>query len=1320
MRSRMPMILGSTLVLCLAAMIAAAAVGDIIEIKGDLIDRSKSNSQLSFGAFPTGVADVIITEIDSSAFPVIKVYVDVIDSFGVLLCGLTEEDFCVSQDGQSVDFELSSLDSVPCPTSVCLVLDISGSMFGQPLKDVKQAAGAFVRNMGPDSRTAIVTYQSCVETLQTFTNDTTVLLNAINSLDAYGTTALFDGFWLGTDLTCAESNIRAVIGFTDGQENNSQACWPPPNGQYDPQGWDDDCDLVASYADSCGFPIYTIGVGNDAWPDPLICLAQNTGGQYYYAPTTAQLDSIYQDIQGRLCCRYLITYTSPDTDCVTHQVIVCEGGELCTPCDTGYYRGLFCPPTLRRTPPTIALSDECQPPGEDLVIEAWATDSVPPPVQEVDLFWRITGSGPAYAKIIMTHMGDSLYHAVIPGAALPPGTPSVDYYLTATDGDYDVSDPPENPETTPYLIEICGNRPPVLTCPDDDSVHAGGQFTSTDYSVTDPDDPEGSIVVSLQSVSPTPTNAPGLVSKHVEWNSTCADLDIGPLFTITLVATDPHGAKDTCDFTVRVYNYPPEITCPDDDSVHADGLFQSSDFSSSDPDGDQVTVSLCGITPTPVNQPVIVESYVEWQTACADTGKTFTICLKAVDDCGDADSCHFDVKVYNQPPEITCPEDDSVYAEQLFVSGKFEFSDPEDDEVTASLCGITPAPANPPAVVGDHVEWQTACADVGKLFTICLKATDECGAADSCDFDVTVYALPPEIVCPEDDSVHAAENFVSSDFSVNLPDAMPTPVCLCGVDPAPTNQPTIVGGHVEWQTECEDAGKTFTICLKATGDCGLADTCHFQVTAYNRPPQLTCPEDGGVTAEDTFISSDFSATDPDGDSAPVTFLKILPSATNAPTLVGNHVEWVTTMAELGDYVIYLVATDPCGLADTCEFVVTVDEPTGDFTCPEDDSVHAGELFVSTDYALTYPECDPSSVEILDVTPAATHNPVLVAYHVQWLTTCAEDGDYVIRLRTNESCSVEDTCSFLVTVYNRPPELTCPDYGHVEPLGLFISTDFLVSDPDGDKAIVSLLGIDPPAEHDPVIVERHVEWQTECLEGDYVITLMAVDPCGLADTCEFMVTVSLDPPSDFSIWIYPFTQYVAAGHAAGFIVELGSLHGYAKPCTLLVSGLPAPPNHGLFDQAVLVPTDTTTLTVYTTVATPVGSYTLTVTGKEKAGLIQHSVQVQLEVGEPSDAGEDIDNPNAPESFALFQNQPNPFNPETQISYYLPADREALLVIYNVLGRTVRTLLDGYQNAGMHTVTWDGKNDDGTQLSSGIYFYRLKTRDFDQTKKMVLMK
>ena len=123
---------------------------------------------------------------------------------------------------------------------------------------------------------------------------------------------------------------------------------------------------------------------------------------------------------------------------------------------------------------------------------------------------------------------------------------------------------------------------------------------------------------------------------------------------------------------------------------------------------------------------------------------------------------------------------------------------------------------------------------------------------------------------------------------------------------------------------------------------------------------------------------------------------------------------------------------------------------------------------------------------------------------------------------------------------------------------------------------------------------------------------------------------------------------------------------------------------------------------------------------KNSILQHSYEVHLHVMQAGDAGDWADNPNSPKTFALFQNQPNPFNPDTKISYNLPKPCQVRLTIYNVLGQKVRTLFDDHQEAGMQTLTWDGRGDDGAQLSSGIYFYRLQADEFTQTKKMSLLK
>lgn len=93
---------------------------------------------------------------------------------------------------------------------------------------------------------------------------------------------------------------------------------------------------------------------------------------------------------------------------------------------------------------------------------------------------------------------------------------------------------------------------------------------------------------------------------------------------------------------------------------------------------------------------------------------------------------------------------------------------------------------------------------------------------------------------------------------------------------------------------------------------------------------------------------------------------------------------------------------------------------------------------------------------------------------------------------------------------------------------------------------------------------------------------------------------------------------------------------------------------------------------------------------------------------------------PTEFAMQQNYPNPFNPETTINYQLPSPDHVRLVIFSALGQEVRRLIDRSQPAAYHTVVWDGRDEAGNQLPSGIYFYRLETSKFTAMKKMVLTK
>jgi hypothetical protein len=91
-----------------------------------------------------------------------------------------------------------------------------------------------------------------------------------------------------------------------------------------------------------------------------------------------------------------------------------------------------------------------------------------------------------------------------------------------------------------------------------------------------------------------------------------------------------------------------------------------------------------------------------------------------------------------------------------------------------------------------------------------------------------------------------------------------------------------------------------------------------------------------------------------------------------------------------------------------------------------------------------------------------------------------------------------------------------------------------------------------------------------------------------------------------------------------------------------------------------------------------------------------------------------------ALALDQNVPNPFNPTTTISFTLPQKSKVTLAIYDVEGSRVRTLVNESTGAGRHEYVWDGRNESGGSVSSGLYFYRLTAGKQTLTKKMVLLK
>ena len=92
----------------------------------------------------------------------------------------------------------------------------------------------------------------------------------------------------------------------------------------------------------------------------------------------------------------------------------------------------------------------------------------------------------------------------------------------------------------------------------------------------------------------------------------------------------------------------------------------------------------------------------------------------------------------------------------------------------------------------------------------------------------------------------------------------------------------------------------------------------------------------------------------------------------------------------------------------------------------------------------------------------------------------------------------------------------------------------------------------------------------------------------------------------------------------------------------------------------------------------------------------------------------------ESSTMHQNYPNPFNPLTKIQYQLPYQTDVNLSIYDILGNEVIVLVHQNQSPGTYNIIWDAVDRNGREVSGGVYFYRIKKKEFTKTKKLIFLK
>ncbi len=237
-----------------------------------------------------------INQVDVASCPTIQLYFTVTDLNGDPVTGLTNSNFSLSENFiQCPTFDVVSAESVSEPAAVVVTMDYSGSMSGQPLQDSQDAAVRFVQTMDAQDVVEVIKFSNSYEVVQSFTANKNFINTVITSPwpGGGGSTSLYDAVYQAITNVASQTSRKAVIVITDGRDNTSAHS----------------LDGVIAYAQQNHVPVFAVGLGK-AIELALKRLAHETGGAYYYAPTSSDLLAIYGQIARVIRSQYSATYTT--------------------------------------------------------------------------------------------------------------------------------------------------------------------------------------------------------------------------------------------------------------------------------------------------------------------------------------------------------------------------------------------------------------------------------------------------------------------------------------------------------------------------------------------------------------------------------------------------------------------------------------------------------------------------------------------------------------------------------------------------------------------------------------------------------------------------------------------------------------------------------------------------------------------------------------------------------------------------------------------------------------------------------------------------
>ncbi|HEX2898026.1 MAG TPA: T9SS type A sorting domain-containing protein, partial [candidate division Zixibacteria bacterium] len=636
----------------------------------------------------------------------------------------------------------------------------------------------------------------------------------------------------------------------------------------------------------------------------------------------------------------------------------------------------------------------------------------------------------------------------------------------------------------------------------------------------------------------------------------------------------------------------------------------------------------------------------------------------ATDDCGNSSSCLQVITIQDTTkPVITCPADLTFDCNAVGEFGIATATDNCDTEVIPTFVDEV-VPGDCPAERVINRTW---------------SAVDDCGNSSICLQTITIQdTTKPVITCPAD---------LTFDCDAVGEFGLATATDNCDLEVVPTFADEVVTGDCPQERTIR---RTWT----ATDDCGNSATCMQVITIQDTTkPVITCP--GNLVFDCDAVGGYGTATATDNCDnlvSPTYTDEVFPGACDAERTIRRT--WT--------------ATDDCGNISTCVQTIIIQDTTRPFIqCSIDETVPCGTPAIF-DNPITDDNCDIQPTLVVISTdsvngPGAGQLTITKCWAA--LDDCGNWSDTCCQSITIEAC--QSFCTFTIGGWGSGcpgPQINNPNstqpgcirdhfFSQVFPSGVTIGH------PGGYRARwTTAAAVEAYLPHGgtPGVLRANYTNPLSTTAGILASQILGLT-LNVRYSCAgvFYILGMSGPGQCYGSYVIPLE---CGSKFAGITVD-----SFLVLANKVVSGQSV-----TFRGSVLKPSK-----VNETATCLNESFD----GCDPFAALGRTFDDKYVTGTNAASGEEefVDEGLLPEEFGLEQNYPNPFNPSTEISFRLPQATHVTIEVYNVMGQRVETLLDEIREAGVHTVIWDG-----SKSSSGVYFYRLVTPDFIDSKKMILLK